>query len=195
MNWYGFSGKKNSPTPEQIKLIDDWNEAVGKNTKAATEEAAAAIKKADASVYKYVTNLKGAEATVDGYTASLKKMTTAQKLAAAGQKALSIAMNAFGAFAIAEVISLAVKGIDSLIHRSDNLIAKGQEAAETIANISSEFKEHADTVNATSDKYAKLAQGVDQITGKNKTLSTEKYSEFLDVSNQLEGMFPLLVTG
>lgn len=149
----------------------------------------------DASMKSYLLSLNKAEGSVKGYQNSLTHLTAAQRLATIGQKAFTVAIN-MGAMLLASlVISKVIGWIGDLIHAQERAIEAGREAAGVISQINSDYKEQAETVNEVGASYAKLAQGVDQLTGKNKTLSTDNYEEFLGVSNQLAEMFPQLVKG
>lgn len=70
-----------------------------------------------------------------------------------------------------------------------------EDAQSKIKSLQSEIKQNADTVDEAGKKYAELAQGVNQLTGKNISLSDDEYKEFLDVSNQLADVFPQLTKG
>lgn len=70
-----------------------------------------------------------------------------------------------------------------------------EDAKSKIKSLQSEIKQNADTVDEAGNKYAELAQGVNQLTGKNISLSDDEYKEFLDVSNQLADVFPQLTKG
>ena len=70
-----------------------------------------------------------------------------------------------------------------------------EDAKSNIKSLQSEIKQNADTVDEAGKKYAELAQGVNQLTGKNISLSDDEYKEFLDVSNQLAEVFPQLTKG
>lgn len=123
----------------------------------------------------------------------------------------------FGAsMAVMAAITLAVKGIDYLIHYQDKLIEKGEKAKETISNTFDEFsskktavndlgKQFADSekdITSTGDaidsigkKYTEFKQGIDRNSNKNIGLSESDYQSYLDLSNQLAEQFPTLVSG
>lgn len=86
-----------------------------------------------------------------------------------------------------------IKLIDALIHRSERLIQKSEEAASAIHSISTELRDSIESISGVSNEYAKLAQGVDQLTGANKSLSTDDYERFVDLSNQMAERMPSLV--
>lgn len=66
------------------------------------------------------------------------------------------------------------------------------KAKETIDNISSSMENKETTVESIGKEYAELAQGVNQITGENRTLNISDYERFLSLSNQLADLFPTL---
>lgn len=74
----------------------------------------------------------------------------------------------------------------------ENIKKKAEEAKTAIESIKSAFKNTKETVDDVAKEFAELSQGVDQISGKNISLSTEDYEKFLDLSNQLADLFPSL---
>lgn len=48
------------------------------------------------------------------------------------------------------------------------------------------------SVNSIAKRYAELSQGVNPFTNENKSLPTDEYEEFLDLNEQLTGLFPSL---
>jgi chromosome segregation ATPase len=136
-------------------------------------------------------------------TASTNADTTATWANVAATKALSVAKKAtsviggmFVTTAITAGVSLLISGIVKLVdnvHESDEEIKEAAaNAKKAIDDIKSSFDELESTTNDIKEKYAELAQGVDLLTNKNLTLSTDDYNEFLDLSNQLAELFPTL---
>lgn len=124
--------------------------------------------------------------------AALKASTVAAKAQAVALKGVAIAGNMLLGIGVSMLISSVIKGIDNYIHRIDN-------AREAITEISSEIKEVNDTFNNTSKtvsdisrRFAQLSQGVNQITGANKTLNTEEYEEYLELNTQIAELLPSL---
>ena len=74
----------------------------------------------------------------------------------------------------------------------DNIIKSAEESENAIIGISNTYRNLRSSVADTKQRYAELAQGVDQFTGTNLSLSNEEYSEFLSLSNQLADVFPSL---
>ena len=73
-----------------------------------------------------------------------------------------------------------------------------KEAKSAIDEINSSFKTLSSNTNDVKERYAELAQGVENLGKINQsrgTLSTDDYEEFLDLSNQLAKLFPQLTVG
>ena len=79
-----------------------------------------------------------------------------------------------------------------IINYEENLIKKSKEAADAISTLSDKLKETQKLVKDSAERFAKLAQGVDLFSGKNVSLTSDEYEEFLDLSNQLAETFPSL---
>lgn len=109
--------------------------------------------------------------------------------------ALQVATTALNA-AITMGASLIVTGIITAISnwiRQDEILAeKAETAKQKIDELNNDYKEHSQLVSDSAKRYAELAQGVDQLSGKNLSLNDDDYKEFLDLSNQLAEAFPTL---
>lgn len=96
-------------------------------------------------------------------------------------------------------ITAAVAVIGTAIVIIDKYNLSVKEAREQLDKLNSEIDEIHNTFSSTektvsgiSKRFAELSQGVDQLSGKNLTLNTEDYQEFLSLSNQLADLFPTL---
>lgn len=137
------------------------------------------------------------ESTVK-YNNELKNLTIGAKAASIGIKALSLAGNMIVMALISKGIELAVQAIDDYIHRIENIKKAAEEAKSSINDIRDDFKSQSDTVNEVKDRYAELAQSVENLGKANQSrgkLSNDDYAEFLDLSNQLAESFPQLTKG
>lgn len=97
-------------------------------------------------------------------------------------------------FAVTEGINLIIKGIDALITTAD-------EAKEAAADLASSWKEtddtlasHKKTLDGIAAEYASLSKGVDSF-GNNVSLTSDEFSRYNDLANQIADMFPELVSG
>ena len=132
-------------------------------------------------------------------TASMNADTSATLTNIAVTKAWSVVKKAAsiaGGIALSAAISI---GISALVKLSDSLITtkkEMQEAADTAKQAINDIKSSFDSLKSSTDnikdRYAELAQGIDQLSGKNLTLSNDEFNEFLNLSNQLSELFPSL---
>lgn len=145
-----------------------------------------------------------------GYESFLQSSGRSAAIAATKTKALSFAMKAVSSVGwmmlitgVTKLVGAGFKALDKYVLNRDKYEAealekmseKAQDAQSKIKSLQSEIKQNADTVDQAGKKYAELAQGVNQLTGKNISLSDDEYKEFLDVSNQLADVFPQLTKG
>ena len=116
---------------------------------------------------------------------------------------------------ISEGIGLAIKGIDELLHHVDHVIEAGKEASQNIQDEMDKIKQKADDISSLGEeigievegktsvetldeiakKYAELKSGVNDLTNANKSLTTEKYNEYLSICNKIKDIYPDLVIG
>lgn len=96
-----------------------------------------------------------------------------------------------------QLISWGLQGIDAIVHKNENLIAKGKEAKETILEQNQTYKDQKSQLEELQEQYTKYASGV-KISGniiKNATLSDEDFQAFLDTSNQIANLAPSMIDG
>ena len=127
----------------------------------------------------------------------------------------SAALNMAAAWAISEVISLAVKGIYNFVHANEIAIENGEKAQSaikdafdsyntkinSITDISKKYADETTQINTTADavsnlanRYSELHKGVSS-DNTNASLSNNQYQEYLDISNQLADIFPSIYAG
>lgn len=140
-----------------------------------------------------------AASVIPAWIAKMKAMTTAVWTQVKAT-AVWLATNPAGWFIMAaSATAIAVHAIKKHKQAQEEAFESAKKNAEdaksNIKSLQSEIKQNADTVDEAGKKYAELAQGVNQLTGKNISLSDDEYKEFLDVSNQLAEVFPQLTKG
>ena len=158
------------------------------------QEFASAVALTNSKFGNYLSNLKGSNATLIGYGFSL--VTATAKTVAF--TAATITLNSVVGLGVSAIIS----GVFSLVTSWTNASKKITEAAEKAKNkvesINEELKTNSKTVEDTKQQYAELAQKVSNLGKQNQNrglLSIDDYEEFLDLSNQLAGIFPQLTKG
>lgn len=94
--------------------------------------------------------------------------------------------------AILSVITIVKKLHEKQEQAKQDIIDNAETAKSNIEEIKRSLDSANNTIEKSKQRFAELLQGVDSITGKNKSLSTEEYNEFLTISNELAEVFPSL---
>lgn len=96
-------------------------------------------------------------------------------------------------------IEAAIQGLDYLINYEEKqreafekAKATTEETAQSIRDLKSEMSDTSSKATDLSGEFARLVQGVNPLTNKNESLSSEEYERFLEVNNQLAELFPSL---
>ena len=175
-------------------LLNEYNSSLGATANGITScglkqaDFVNSVSQSNSVLGKYLSGLNGTNASMKGYVGTL----IASKAATIGLQIATTALNAVISFGIGVLVSAAISGLQQIIHYEENLIEKSEEAADKISELSDAFKTNSQTVNDISKRFAELSKGVDSLTGKNMSLTTDEYQEFLDISNQLANIFPTL---
>lgn len=77
----------------------------------------------------------------------------------------------------------------------EKISQKATEAKNNISQLQTKISSNKGKVDEIAEEYAKLAQGVDLLDNSNRLLSTDNYSRFLELSNELSELFPSLTKG
>ena len=98
----------------------------------------------------------------------------------------------------AEYIKDGEKAQDTIDESVNSLKAnqsKLKSLATTYKTSSKEIKNHEEAIDSLAESYSDLYKGVDKDTNENRTLSTDDYQNYLNLSNELAQTFPDLVSG
>lgn len=152
---------------------------------------ATAVSTTNGKLGTYLIGLNGSTAGLRGYGVSLVA-STAKTI---GLTVATTALNAAMTMGISVIVTGLISAFTAWINKSEEITEKAQEATDKINSISESLKTNTETVENAKRRYAELAQEVEnlgKITQSQGTLSNEEYEEFLDLSNQLAGIFPSL---
>ena len=134
----------------------------------------------------------GLEKHIKSTNASFIKMSVKSKIAAVGVGLLNSAMSAGISLLAGYIISGVINYFDDLRQSAEEIAQAADEARSKISELNNELMTKQNLVKTSAQRYAELAQGINQFTGENNELSTEEYNEFLNLSNQLAETFPTL---
>ena len=157
---------------------------------ATQNEYAKAIATTNPKLGSYLTNLNGAKAGMTGYAMQLAGVT----LKTVGLKVATMALDAALSMGISFAISAIIKGIDLLVHAQENAIEKGNEATKAIKEQQETLYSHKKAINEISGEYQRLSKGV-STNGENISLTSDEYSRYNEIVNQIADMFPSMIQG
>lgn len=157
---------------------------------ATQNEYAKAIATTNPKLGSYLTNLNGAKAGMSGYAKQLAGAT----LKTVGLQAATMALDAALSMGISFAISAIIKGIDLLVHAQENAIEKGNEATRAITEQQEALYSNKKAINEISGEYQRLSKGV-STNGENISLTSDEYSRYNEIVNQIADMFPSMIQG
>ncbi len=172
------------------QAIKQYN-ALGAVSQKEQQNFATAVSLTNAKLGSYLTGLNGAKASLSGYGVSLIASTAKT----VGLTIATTALNAALTFGISAIITGVVSAFATWINSSKEITEAAEEAKDKIASINDDLKTNTETVENAKQRYAELAQEVENLGKVNQSrgsLSTDEYEEFLDLSNQLADVFPQL---
>ena len=147
-------------------------------------------KVADKDLKNFLKTWDGSGDIQEAFTAHMKESTEGLTLFQRAGKEAGTAMKTLGAtlasmgiaWLAGEALSLAITGLDHLANSAKNEKQALEDATETAKKYADQIKttkeeneKNAKSANDIAEKYAKLAQGVDVNTNKNKFLSNDDY--------------------
>lgn len=178
-NIIGFSKVSNA--------IQTYNNMLGSSSKE-QKEFINGISVTNGKLGNYLSSLNGAKGSLVGYGVSLVGAT----VKTFALEAATMALNAALTWGVSFIVTGVITAISNWIRKEEILAEKAQAAQDKIKDLNDTFKTHQQLISDSAKRYAELAQGVDQISGKNISLNNDDYEEFLNLSNQLADAFPTL---
>lgn len=173
--------------------IQQYNSLIG-SSKNEQQDLINTITVTNSKLGVYLSGLNGANASLTGYGLSL--LTSTAKTI--GLTIATTALNAALTMGMSVIVTGAIAAFASWINASKEITKNAQAAKDKIASITSDLKANTETVENSKQRYAELAQEVENLGKVNQSqgnLSNDEYKEFLDISNQLAGVFPSLTKG
>lgn len=191
MSAYSVSLQGNITGYTKITQAMKQYNALGAVSQKEQQNFATAVSLTNAKLGSYLTGLNGAKASLSGYGVSLIASTAKT----VGLTIATTALNAALTFGISAIITGVVSAFATWINSSKEITEAAEEAKDKIASINDDLKTNTETVENAKQRYAELAQEVENLGKVNQSrgsLSTDEYEEFLDLSNQLADVLPQL---
>ena len=156
---------------------------------------------ADKSLIKFLEDVGNKDKTLESYQQYLKDTGKSTSTFADFTKKAGSVLKSFGAtlgsmfvnWAIGKVIDVATTAFDNLANASKHAAESAQALASEMNTSISSMSSNASTLSALNDEYQTLSKGVNKL-GENIGLSTEDYSRYKDIINQISTIMPSLTT-
>lgn len=123
---------------------------------------------------------------------ALKQQTLGAKAANVAMKGLAMAGNMLVSLGISAIISLAVKGLDNLVHAADNAKESAESFSNSFKSMNEEFTSNDSKLSDLQKQYDELSKGVNSL-GENVSLTTDEYDTYKKVISEISDMMPSLL--
>lgn len=120
---------------------------------------------------------------------ALKQQTLGAKAASMALEGLKYVGNMLASIALSAVISLAIKGLNNLVHAADNAKKSAEGFSSSFKSMNEEFASNDGKLSDLQKQYNELSKGVDSL-GKNVSLTTEDYDTYKQVVSEISDMMP-----
>ena len=135
---------------------------------------------------------KDARAAQIAQNEAVKEGTLSFKAGQVALKGLALAGNMLVSFGISAIISLAVKGLDNLVHAADNAKESAESFANSFKSMNEEFTSNDSKLSDLQKQYDELSQGVNSL-GENVSLTTDEYDTYKQVISEISNIMPNLL--
>ncbi|MDE7239612.1 MAG: hypothetical protein K2N41_07865 [Lachnospiraceae bacterium] len=95
---------------------------------------------------------------------------------------------------IDKALDLIATGFDNLVHSAEHCKERVDELMSSYSSALSEANNNAKTAESLASRYKELSKGVNNL-GQNVSLTSEEFTEYNGIVNQIAGMFPELIQG
>ena len=140
-------------------------------------------------IQSYVKSAKNGELTTEGFNKSIGNLSLGAKAASMALEGLKYVGNMLASIALSAVISLAIKGLNNLVHAADNAKKSAEGFSSSFKSMNEEFASNDGKLSDLQKQYNELSKGVDSL-GKNVSLTTEDYDTYKQVVSEISDMMP-----
>ncbi len=166
-----------------------------------TETFSKSMQNASLQAQQYAIQIKNGTGSTDIYVAQQRQLQTqitatsaTTKVANGVVKGLSVAFSMLKTTAIVWGISFAVEQITKLAQASQEAIDTSKELRQEFEQQTSNYSSNRKTLEDLKDEYESLAKHVDE-HGNAIGLSADEYERYKDITSQILGITPQLITG
>ena len=143
-------------------------------------------------ISSYVKTSKDGKLSTEGFKTSIGNLSIGAKAGEVALKGLAMAENMLVSLGISAIISLAVKGLDNLVHAADNAKESAESFSNSFKSMNEEFTSNDSKLSDLQKQYDKLSKGVNSL-GENVSLTTDEYDTYKQVISEISDMMPSLL--
>lgn len=140
------------------------------------------------------TEAQNMAASANGAAVNLEKIPKISKAGQVALRGLAIAGNIVASVLIMMAISKTIQYFSDLAHAAEEAKENAEDFSSSFKQMQESQKENTKTISELNDEYKKLSQGVN-VLGENVSLSTDEYSRYHEITNQVADLIPDLVQG
>lgn len=140
------------------------------------------------------TEAQNMAASANGAAVNLEKIPKISKAGQVALRGLAIAGNIVASVLIMMAISKTIQYFSDLAHAAEEAKENAEDFSSSFKQMQESQKENTKTISELNDEYKKLSQGVNAL-GENVSLSTDEYSRYHEITNQVADLIPDLVQG
>lgn len=187
---------QNKQTPLNSELLDNYERFKNEfnNTFLNADALSKQLGEIAQRIIDYTITCKNSESATKDFNASLNNTSFLastgkiifQSLTSAGNKLLNLALNLLSNWVIKKIYNL-IYSVERCKESVDGLVSSYKSALD-------ESNRNAETIKKLASRYEELSKGVNNL-GCNVSLTSDEYSEYNDIVNQIANMFPSLVQG
>lgn len=143
-------------------------------------------------IQSYIKSAKNGELTTEVFNKSIGNLSLGAKAGQVAIKGLALAGNMLVSLGISAIISLAVKGLDNLVHAADNAKESAESFSNSFKSMNEEFTSNDSKLSDLQKQYNELSKGVNSL-GENVSLTTNEYDTYKKVISEISDMMPNLL--
>lgn len=181
-----FFKKQNLLSDSDISAIQAYNAEINRGV---TSQTAFYRTMQNASV-----EAQNMAASANGMVVNLEQIPKVSKAGQVALKGLAMAGNIVAGILVGFVISKSVEVLDNYIHRVENAKNALDEFNSSVKEQQKDISSQESWISENGKQFEELSKGVDKY-GHNISLTSDKFSEYKNMTSQIAEMFPTMVTG
>lgn len=189
---YIFGNESNIKSNQLVEEFQTFKDIMDDTGMSAKEVADILGNDLSPEISSYVKTSKDGKLSTEGFNKSIGNLSLGAKAGQVALKGLAMAGNMLVSLGISAIISLAVKGLDNLVHAADNAKESAESFSNSFKSMNEEFTSNDSKLSDLQKQYDELSKGVNSL-GENVSLTTDEYDTYKKVISEISDMMPSLL--